>query len=121
MYTVGMWKNFGAPELVVFGLPPHVAGHILNDIREKIREGMVLHPGKKYDNIAEGYDTTFVEIKEEDDIFNFARLYYKKHGTPDDLKFPRMQLVWPDEFNTFPWEEGHNEAMKKTQPLFGKP
>jgi len=110
-YTIGMWHNFGAPELVMFAANPAM----LNTVRDKVREGMVIHPHKRYSGLAKGLDTVFAEIQKPDQIFVFTRLFYAKYGSPADRKFPRMQLVWPDEFNVFPWEDGFNDHFRPAQ------
>lgn len=119
-YTIGMWRNFGAPEICIFGVPEHTAGRILNNVRDLVRGGVVLHANKRLQGIAKEYDTVFTEIRGEDEVFKFARIYYRDHGQPDDLKFPRMQLVWPDEKNVFPWEKGFNEKFQIYQPQIGE-
>jgi hypothetical protein len=115
-YTIGMWRNFGAPEIMTYVIHPGV----LNEVRERVREGLVIHPHKRVSKIAKGFDAIFAEVTGNDDVFNMARFYYERRGKPDDLTFPRMQLIWPDEFNIFPWEEGFNEKFRQHQIELGK-
>ncbi len=118
-YTIGMWRNFGAPELVTYAMRPDV----LNETRERIREGLVIHPHKKIPGIlrsnAGEFYVVFAEITGDDDVFNWARKYYEVRGQPDDLKFPRMQLIWPDEAGIFPWEDGWDTRFVGFQPKTG--
>ena len=119
-YTVGMWRNFGIPEMCVYGLPPESAAGILNTVREAARNGTVFELGKKHSEVAEGFHTVFAEVKGEDDVFNFTRMYYRERGKPEDKDFPRWQIIWPDEFNVFPWEDGFNERFRNYQPELGE-
>lgn len=38
VYTVGLWENYGYPELLIKGLPHRVGGEILNLLGAKIRD-----------------------------------------------------------------------------------
>jgi hypothetical protein len=121
IYTVGMWRNFGAPELVAYGI---IRPDILNNARERVREGLVIHPHKKVPGILRSdggeFYVVFAEITGEEDVFNWTRTYYAARGKPGDLKFPRMQLIWPDEMGVFPWEDGWDTRFVGFQPELGK-
>lgn len=119
-YTVGMWKNFGMPEMCVYGLPPVAAAGILNTIREAVRKGTVFELEKRHSEVAEGFHTVFADIKKEDNVFNWARMYYDRRGSQGDQNFPRWQVIWPDEFDVFPWEDGFNERFRNYQPELGE-
>lgn len=123
-YTIGMWRNFGAPELVIQAMPGR-APFVLNQTRERVREGLVIHPHQKVSGILVGgeagdFHIVFAEITGDDDIFGWARKYYWFRGQPDDLKFPRMQIIWPDETGIFPWEDCWDTRFKGFQLELGQ-
>ncbi len=45
-YTVGL-TGFDHPELLLTGMPPEVAGRLLNGAGERVRSGDPLRPGQR--------------------------------------------------------------------------
>ena len=113
-YSVGLFKNFGHPEIVIFGISPDAANRIINRIGTKIKEeNMRYIPEMEYNDILVEFKATFLPVPKDsyDKVFNVAGWYYKGNN------FRVLQLVWPDKNNKFPWEEGFNKKLDKFQPL----
>lgn len=104
---------------MVYGLDQNNAGNIINSVLEQIKEGRVFEAGKEYDGILRDLTVYFgrVEKRYYNDHFGQAQMY---HGS--EAGFEVWQLVWPDTFGKFPWQQGFEEKFSKAQPLlFGLP
>lgn len=116
-YTIGLLKSFNHPEIIVFGLRLEIAHPLLNVVGFHIKAGKVYEPGKRYDDIAQRYDTQFVEVTFSNIQEYFGSLigYYRFHN--DATPIQALQLVWTDTQNRFPWDEGFEEKFRAAQPL----
>lgn len=111
VYTVGLWKRYGHPEIIVFGLNPHVAHQILNHLGNRIAAGERFTNGTD-DNVFERYQAAFKMVHDpyEGDYFNVAIAFYEHEN------FKAVQLFWPDPNGKFPWEKGFDESFRRIQP-----
>ncbi len=102
-YTVGLFKKFGHPEIVISGLNADTAHAILNDISHDIAKGIIREPEHAYDDILEGYPCFFksVPASKYDEYFGRANLYYQ------EIKYPVLQCILPDSKSRFPGDEGY--------------
>lgn len=116
-YTVGLLKTFNHPEIIIFGLKYQIGHPILNTVGFLIKEGKVFEPGVRYDEIAQKYDTQFIEVTNENIQEHFGTLigYMRHHHDATPIR--ALQLVWTDTQNRFPWEEGFEEKFREAQPL----
>ncbi len=112
-YTIGLHENYGAPEIICFGLKNSVLGAVLNDACKLIKNGKQFATGEDYDAFLEGYDVQFLTVNKAfyKDYLGYG-LWYK--GGDD---FPVQQIVWPDKQRHFPWDKGFNPDWKFKQPL----
>lgn len=110
-YTVGLWKMFKHPEIIVYGLPVHIARSFLNQfgnsIKEKSDRFMV-------DNIyhylaGNGMKTMFKKVRDKSD-FGACLAFYGGD-------FEAIQMVWPDTQNNFPWEDGFEAKFYNMQKV----
>ena len=69
--------------------------------------------GKEYDDFLHGYACTFRDMPREKyrDYLGFAIWYYGGYD------FPAMQLIYPDRYHRWPWEEGVHEEFRRRQPV----
>jgi hypothetical protein len=112
-FTIGLFRRFQHPELIIFGLPPDTMHLMLNAAGEAIRAGRSYTPGNDYDDILEGYDCTFrtVPRRQYKEYLGYARWYYQG----DD--FPALQLVWPDREHRYPWAAPSDAWIRTGQPV----
>ena len=112
-YTVGLHSH-GLPELIVVGglAVPDQHG-ILNELAERMRDGEVFEPGRRYPSLLVGFDVTFVEVADTttEDFAVANRL---------QSDFRALQMVWPDHSNRFPWDPDY-AIPKDDQRLLGLP
>lgn len=116
-YTIGLYEKFQHPEIIILGLPIDIMGHILNGLRDEIRKGNTYTSNQKYNDLLEGYEIQFLEVKKENyhDYLGYAGWYYS-----NSFNFPVLQLIWPDKENYWPWEKEFNENWKFKQPLLDR-
>lgn len=94
-YTVGL-ARLGRPELIVYGLPPDVAGHMLN----VLADGPAPEPGADvivWDALAVRCLPVLPERRAEAEVNTARRLY----GDVDV-----WQVVFPDPAGRYPGEDG---------------
>src|SRR5688572_31013143 len=57
-FSIGLYKNFNHPEVVVFGLNDEVAHFLINEIGEGIRAGQKFSVDGLYSDMIDTYDYT---------------------------------------------------------------
>ncbi|WP_162946387.1 DUF4262 domain-containing protein [Chitinophaga barathri] len=117
VYSIGLYKEFGHPELICFGLKPAVMGSILNHACDLIKKGETLTANRTYTGFLEGFEIRFLEVDKEyyQDYVGYAGWFYDM-----TFDFPLLQLVWPDKQHHFPWDPEFNPAWKFKQPLLDR-
>jgi hypothetical protein len=100
-YTVGLWHTFRQPELVMFGLSGQDMQAWLNTAVELGRDKGWPEPGEPFDGVIEGFETQVRDVHPSWNraLFGTALTFYRSA----DLPF--RQLVWPDRFGRWPWDE----------------
>lgn len=112
-YSIGLYRNFGHPEILVFGLDPDLMHSIINSIGDDIRCGKGFEIGQNYPELIEAYSCTFKAVHPVwyDSFLGFATWFYSGND------FPVLQCFWPDFDSNFPWETDFNEEFASDQPL----
>ena len=111
-YTVGLFKNFRHPEIIMFGLAPDVLHQILNGIGDQVRAGHSFPAPGVSSDVLEGYECAFR------DVAPGARAAYM--GAAVDFyghDFPAVHCVWPDRDGRFPWDRGASPEFRRSQPM----
>jgi hypothetical protein len=116
-YTIGLFKTYKHPEIIVFGLNNEIMHGILNELGSEIKKGKSFSPNKDYDNIISNFPVKLIEIKKEyyQDYFGYGGWFYE-----NKFEFPAYQLVWTDKENKYPWEDGFYEKWKFKQPILDR-
>ena len=108
-YTIGLHPR-GLPELLVTGMPPQRARHVLNSVAEYLVDGGKPLPGERI-LIGDELLLDVVQVQHPDAHLKFAAAFYGA-----DLR--ALQLVWPDDQGHRPWcSEFSNSGVR--QPVFG--
>lgn len=115
-FSIGLYKNYGHPEIICFGLTVDNMAEILTGICETVKKGATYVPDKSYDDILADHDVRFLRADKSyyADYVGYACWYYEGH------EFPLLQLVWPDRDRKFPWEDGFDAELKFNQPLLDR-
>ena len=117
VYSIGLFKKFGHPEIICFGLNNNVAASIINHACGLIEGGETLTTGKPYRGFLEGFPIQFIQVDKEyyHNYVGYAGWFYNK-----TFNFPLLQLVWTDKQNNFPWDKDFNPNWKFKQPLLDR-
>ncbi|GAB85263.1 DUF4262 domain-containing protein [Gordonia rubripertincta] len=112
-YTAGLSLH-SIPELAVYGVDPLTAHHVLNELgdllhREDWRDLVATQTDIRLQTVA--VSVRLIEQVDKDELI-LANLLF-----PDS---PTLQVVWPDEYGRFPWEEGY-VLLPMHQPVKGIP
>ncbi len=112
-FSVGLFKSFRHPEIVVFGLPLELSGQVINGIGSDVQKGIAFEAGQEYGDILEGVLCTFrsVATRWYRPFLGYAAWYY------EGLNFPVLQCIWPDKEQHYPWEPEFKQAWVWAEPL----
>ncbi|MCP3446465.1 DUF4262 domain-containing protein [Bradyrhizobium sp. CCGUVB14] len=115
-FSIGLYLNYGHPELIIFGQSFHSAQAIINLIRDRAAAGHKFVDGDISDELLEnGYKLGFwqVPFAAYPDYLGIAIWFYRKSR----LAFPCLQVVWQDVDRHFPWEADCSLDVRRDQPL----
>lgn len=114
-YTIGLWKNFKHPELIVFGLTNDTLHSILNVSGDLVKKEKVILANSENADILENNKVFILEVNPENlsDYFGYGIDFYKG-------QFPAYQIVWADRKQKFPWEENFEKEFTYRQPLLDR-
>jgi hypothetical protein len=112
-YSVGLYRTFELPEVIIVGLRRELAHWILNELAARARAGERFQAGDMVDGLLDGFQVTFRPVSSEHVVahFGWALWYY------DHQPFPTLQLVFPSTAGVWPWEPEASEFMRTQQPL----
>lgn len=108
-YTIGLYKNYGHPEVAISGIKGEIASQFLNIIGENIKNGRIyLTKGQQYDDIANDYNCEFKEINSRMNGYFFGRADWFYGNT----LYTALQCVYPDKLGRMPWHEGYSMTVQ---------
>ena len=114
-YSIGLYLNYGHPEVIIFGVRPDYAQSIINDIRDRVAAGHKFSDGDiSEDFLQNGYKIAFwdVPLMAYPDYLGIGAWFYWASGP-----FPSLQIIWQDAVRRFPWEAECSFDAKADQPL----
>ena len=112
-FSIGLYKNFNHPEVVVFGLNDEVAHFLINEIGDEIRAGKKFGVDGLYSDLIDTYSCTFKPVNPVwyHAFLGYANWFYKSQN------YPALQCIWPDKNHRFPWDPEFNPNWVWAQPL----
>jgi len=113
LFSIGMYKTFGHPEIAVFGLEPRVAHWLINEVGSRVKAGTTFCSDAIATGLLENVTCIFrpVLAKWYRPFFGTAIWYYMGVG------FPMLQCIWPDHEENYPWDVAFRESWRWAQPL----
>lgn len=111
-YTVGLTAH-GHPELLIFGLPSHIAQEVLNSLAlPVVRDGHRVEPGVRRDVFACGVPATIIDTNPAlaADYVTVPRSLYGVE------QVPVLQVCYPDSNGRWQWQDG---SHLRRVPLLG--
>ena len=118
-FSIGLYLNYGHPELIIFGQSARNAQAIINLIRDRAAAGYSFVDGDISGDLLEnGYKLGFwqVPFAAYPEYLGTAIWFYRKSR----LAFPCLQIIWQDVNRHFPWEAECSPDVKEDQPLLKK-
>jgi hypothetical protein len=115
-FSIGLYKTWQFPELIIVGLKREVAHGVLNIVATALAEGKRPDLAATNDDLLEGYACCFVEVSKAHyrEYVGTARWYY------EGAAFPLYQVVWPSKQGHFPWHSDASESFVRWQPVLGE-
>ena len=113
-YTVGLYRSFRHPEIIVLGLDHSVMGRLLNICGDRIKAGETLPVDEAISEMLDNYPIKLRPVRDHasyEEHLGYAIWFY------NGPEFPVLQLVWPDKKGRFPGEKGAAKSVSKLQPL----
>lgn len=104
VYTIGLWRNYQHPEIIITGVPLGLGAGILNVVGEQVGMGVRFGCEENYPGILENYRVAFRPIEDPSvgHWFNVASCYYRGYS------FKVLQMFFPDAAGRFPFDEGYD-------------
>ena len=114
-YSVGLYKTYGHPEIIIAGLELDLAHEIINKIGNDIGNGKLYFPGQYYADLISGFKCLMINVSKENfkEYVGYGIWYYKRND------FPLLQCVYPTTKGIYPWESDWPEEIKIIQPILG--
>ena len=112
-YSIGFYRRFGLPEVIIVGLRTELAHWILNELAARARRGYRYKVGDRVEGLIEGFEMEFRPVAQAqvEPHFGWALWFY------DGEPFPVLQLVFPSTDGIWPWDPKASEGFRKNQPL----
>ena len=112
-YSIGIQKTCGAPDLIVFGLRPRLAHHLIWEYFERVKQGESLPPHKRHWGLLDGYGVFLQPAR---------RKSYEKHMLSCNWfygagNYEASQLIYPHPKGQWPWSEDATPRFCWEQPL----
>ena len=116
-FTIGLGPTLGHPELLMVGQKHKLMHIVLNNLGDDLRKGKRFAHGDTSTDIVDDFTCAFVAVAKENyrEWLGFARWYYRGND------FDALQIVWPDQQDRLPWDEGVADWMARVQPVLGEP
>jgi len=113
-YTIGLYENFGQPEVIVVGLKDDTAQSVLNEVCALFRSGVVFDERHRQNDLLAKVGCEFRTVEKrwlDAGVMGYANWFY---GGP---VYPVLQCIYPDLKGVFPWEEGFDPSWRNRQAL----
>ena len=110
-YSIGMFRTWQHPEVLIYGLPNRSAQGIINFVADAVRRGENFVPDREYEGLLDGYRCTFKPVPPSQfaEHLGFASWFYEHEP------FPALQLIYPDRSHRWPWDPGTTETFRRQQ------
>jgi hypothetical protein len=114
-YSVGLFKTFKHPEIIIIGLKPDLAHILINNIGEDIKKGTQYQSGQLYTDILGDFKCLMLDVPKESykKYVGYGLWYYEGD------KFPLLQCIYPTVKGIYPWEKEWPEDIIDLQPILG--
>jgi hypothetical protein len=114
-YSVGLFKKFNHPEILIVGLDLDIAHELINEIGEYIGKGRNYESGRLYADILDDFNCLMLSVDKKyfREYFGYALWFYKSDS------FPVLQCIYPTIKGIYPWEKEWPKDLIQIQPVLG--
>ncbi|MCX2732323.1 DUF4262 domain-containing protein [Saccharopolyspora sp. NFXS83] len=112
-FSVGAWRRFGKPEVVVIGLPRDVAQAVVDTYVARASAGERFAPGQLYAGFLEGCPVTFERVATR----HYPEFLGSAFAVYQGANFPALQLIVSAPDGTFPWQQDAPGGFAEYQPV----
>lgn len=114
-YSIGFFKTFGHPEVLIVGQRREVMHGMLSAVAEGLRAGRRYEAGTDAGDLLPGYRCLFREIPQDQygQHLGWAIRFYGGRA------FPAVQCIWPDRRGIYPWDAEASEELRRQEPVIG--
>lgn len=115
-YTIGLFKSYGYPELICFGLSQDLMHSMFWTAKELFDKQPSPDLTIGYADFIGDFDVRFLLVDKTryTDYFGYGHWFYQ------GWDFPVLQIVWPNKQAIFPWDKDFNPDWKFKQPLLDR-
>lgn len=112
-YSIGIFREQGAPEVTVVGLKQELAHSVVNEYNRRVRSGERFVAGAEYGGFIQGFRCRFEVVVKAyyKEYFGWGLWLYKTEH------FPVLQLVYPNTSGVWPWEDDATDWFRQRQPI----
>jgi uncharacterized protein DUF4262 len=112
-YTIGLYETFRQPEIIVVGLKEGTALYALNEMGDRMKNGIRLVNGDRHKELLSNVECEFRDVEQRwaDHVMGYALWFYGGD------RFPVMQCVYPDLNDKFPGEKEFDANWRDRQAL----
>lgn len=112
-YTIGFWRSFGQPEVIISGLSPSLSYDMLSNLHQRFEASPGQALSGPLDGLLANVPVLLAPASEEakKECLLSANWFYGGDA------YPCQQMIWPDVEGVFSWEPGVNVACVAPQDI----
>lgn len=116
-FSVGLFRSWDHPEVVVFGLAPEDLREAVERVGSRVRAGERFEHGDVVEGLVDGRATAFRRVVPRHYAAYLGHAVWYHGGA----RFPALQAVWADEAGSFPWDRWFPRELRDEQPVLFEP
>jgi hypothetical protein len=114
-YSVGLFKSYSHPEIIMVGLKQQLAHTLINNMAYDVKEGKIFAPLTFEPDILDDFNCYIIKV----DKVNYSAYVGQAQNYYESDDFPLIQCIYPTVKGVYPWEDEWPEDIKDLQPILG--